>query len=340
MKTILSLLLLCLISVSCVTTTAPSAKKMPEWMLFPEKFYAPDQYLFSRGSGINSRTAKKKASENLTLIYNIQMQEARRIVGATYEAFGLPAGFRPTYTPGAAAKTDTPPALSIRTGELFTDSAKNTHTIAYADRAGAAKPFITEIKTAAAKIQSLAARADRERDPFTRYALARAATLTALQNELPITRAALLHPASLQGFDPGYTLTNLFARAAAASAAATVKVNIAGDTSGFIAGAVNNALLDAGLTPAATGVLNLRGNFTTKFTQTSDGRNVDISYTLSLSLTGGDGRVIAEFRETKSDRHPLAEAEARTAQFVSTSIRQNFGGKITAALNRAAGVAD
>ncbi len=291
---------------------------------------------------MNLHTAKKKAKENVLLKYNIQMQESRRIAGQTYAAFGLPANFRPVYNPAAPVQPEKIPVPKIKIGKNYTDSNQTTHTIAYADRGETARPFASGMEAGAVKVRALTARAEQisPLDPFSRYALCRAATLTAMQNQLLIIRTALLYPLAAADFDPGYSLSDLFARAAAASTVATVRISIENDTSGIISGLITETVRAAGLTPATNGTLFVTGKFEPSVSQTKDHRNADIKYTLTLRLADRSGRTLVRFHDKHSERYAVAEAEAKTTQALTTAIRQDFAQNITAALNRAAGVAD
>ena len=187
----------------------------PQWALFPEKDYPPAQYAVAHGSGPNHRMAKKNAASALTEGFNIQMAEAEQLTSQLYREHGFPVGFRPVFKEGAPPQKPAdiaPPG--IRFGKYYTDDEDTVHTIAFFNRADAGKPFAKQMQTRASRVRELLADADSNPDPLSHFAFLRAALLYALQNEGAVAKATLIDPETAAAFRPGFSLTNVLARAA------------------------------------------------------------------------------------------------------------------------------
>lgn len=321
--------------VGCTTVRT----KMPQWALFPEQDYPPEQYAFAPGAGSNLRLAKKNAATSLKNLFNIRMEEARLVTARLYREFGFPSGFHPVFNEEAPPqKPKSVPPPRIRFGKHYTDEENTVHTIAFFNRAEAVKPLAEQMQTGAARVRELLADADSKTDPLPHFSFLRAALLYALQNEESVAKVTLIDPEITSAFQPGFSLTNLLTRVAAAATNVTFTVSATGDSRQNLSSLVGNTLRGIGFVPASNGVLTVTASLRTNSAKHNDARSVRLHYKLDIDVQDRTGRSVASVHEGKTENFPAVEARAQAARAIEKTVNQTLRQQILRTLNRIAGI--
>ncbi|MGE4488256.1 MAG: hypothetical protein AB7E95_01780 [Kiritimatiellales bacterium] len=317
-------------------TTIPD--KTPEWVLFPERTYAPAEYLFAMGSGPTGRIAKKEAVQRLNQLFELRMDEADQLTVQTYRQLGFPAGFRPVFSETAPESKERPSLSRIRTGKSSADREGNHRVLVYISRAETARPVIARLEKGASDTRRLLAQAKAAPEPFSRFASQRAALLRALQTEKPAAQAALLYPAAVRGFNLGYTISDVLDGAANDAQAVTFRTDITGDSGDIIKKTVENTLRGIGFVPAADGLLTVTGSISTSLDRKHEDQNARAEYHLRLRVQDHSGKTLAQIDTSKTEQFPLMEAEVLASRSVQQTILTELRKEVIDALNRSAGV--
>lgn len=313
--------------------------KTPQWALFPEQDYPPAQYAFAPGAGSNLHLAKKNAATSLKNLFKIRMEETRLVTARLYRKFGFSSGFRPVFNEEAPPqKPKSVPPPRIRFGKHYTDEENTVHTIAFFNRAEAVKPFAEQMQTGAARVRELLTNADSTTAPLPHFSFLRAALLYALQNEESVAKVSLIDPKTTAAFQPGFSLTNVLARAAEAATNVTFTVSATGDSKQNLSFLIGNTLRGIGFVPASNGVLTVTASLQTNPAKHNDARSVRLHYKLDIDVQDRTGRSVASVHEEKTENFPAVEARAQTDRAIEKTVNQTLRQRILRTLNRIAGV--
>lgn len=334
MKKVVVIVIIVLLSISCVMQAKTGKNKKPLWLENPEKVYSPQIYLVAIGEGDSRKDAENNAVANLSRIFESKVKADETTTQRYLELTrNKTTTIEDEFNVETRVNVKSEQTLyNIKFADSYTDNLGKTYVLAYIKRMETAEIYTEKINNNAEKIHYFIDLSEKTNDIIKQYAALNAASTIAAVNETLIEQLNIISPTAKEFLELNYEYQKLKNQAAEKAKNITFSVTIQNDEKDKIKVIVESLLNDFGFNISTNGLLKVSGSIL--FENTDLKRDDDfkfVRYTFDLKVVDNNGdTIISLFEKGKEGHTTYLEAKERAIRKIGKKIKKKFRKKLTA----------
>lgn len=273
---------------------------IPIWRLTPGDVYPPATHLSAIGEGDTRQMAEINAAANLS-----------RLIEADITSDENHFGIEPD-----------PALFGVQFNEPFVDINRRVHIAAFIQRNEAATIYKKKINKAAADILNILNQSARTDEPLRQYALHRAATLKAHQNDQWIAQLRIITPQAEEAFSLPYDPQEIYEQSKNLAHDITFNIDVKGDAASVTEKTLKSTLI-------AMGFSQTRNHATLSFSGTADysksdlhrGSLIFMRYKIDVEAKNKNGLPVVYLHKSSHAAHiSFDEAQKRAERMIRADL--------------------
>ncbi|OQX70545.1 MAG: hypothetical protein B6D62_04535 [Candidatus Cloacimonas sp. 4484_275] len=303
MKKVVVIVIIVLLSISCVMQAKTGKNKKPLWLENPEKVYSPQIYLVAIGEGDSRKDAENNAVANLSRIFESKVKADETTTQRYLELTrNKTTTIEDEFNVETRVNVKSEQTLyNIKFADSYTDNLGKTYVLAYIKRMETAEIYTEKINNNAEKIHYFIDLSEKTNDIIKQYAALNAASTIAAVNETLIEQLNIISPTAKEFLELNYEYQKLKNQAAEKAKNITFSVKVSG-----------SILFEN---------TDLKRDDDFKF----------VRYTFDLKVVDNNGdTIISLFEKGKEGHTTYLEARERAIRKIGKKIKKKFRKKLTA----------
>lgn len=292
----------------------------PTWVENPKAVYPESSYLVAVGAGDTRRAAENSAAGNLSRIFEANIQSDERLLDQSRETNN---SFKRTTDFTSDINILSSQTLyNIQHAEAWKDGTGRYHAVAYLERRETAAIYRDKIEEQTTRVNFLLASAKQTTDPLKLYATLRTANRHATEAASLLRQLKVIHPSSIGGSTPSYSVNELRKALAEAAKQITVQIKLDGDDEKRMTNTLEAFITRYGFIVGNPAVLNISGHVSVIDTGERNHDLVFVRYELALQIKDHEGNMIVSVGEKGREAHKsLNQARIRSFRTLENAIQ-------------------
>ncbi|MDF7823674.1 LPP20 family lipoprotein [Pontiellaceae bacterium B12227] len=312
--------LLALLCISLLSSCVTNKNKEPDWVSNPKIAYPEDLFLVAVGAGDTRHAAENAAAASLSRIFESHIESDERLLDQTRETTG-------SYERTSDFSSDinilsSQTLVNIQHAEAWKDPLGRYHAVAYLNRRDTAGIYRDKIDEKTTRVNFLRASLEDNDDLLKTYATLRAANAHALEADYLLRQLKVIHPPSVPGATPAYSLNQLRKALADAAKQIKVQIDVDGDNEKRMTGTLQEFITRYGFVVGKPTVLDVTASVMINDTGERDQGLVFVRYELMLQIKDSKDNVLVTVRDKGREAHKtLDQAQTRSFRTLENSIK-------------------
>jgi hypothetical protein len=321
----LSLTVACLALTGCKMLSGGT----PGWVANPKTVYPEDRFLVAVGEGDTRQTAENAAAANLSRIFEAHIESDERLLDQSTETGK--SFVRTTDFTSDVNILSSQTLFNIQHAEAWKDKMARYHAVAYLNRRDTAAIYRDKIDEQTARVNFLLASAGNTGSVLKKYATLRAANSYAAQVSYLLQQLKVIHPPSVPGSTPGYSINDLRKALADTAKQIKVQIKISGDDEKRMNGTLEELITQYGFVVGTPVVLDIAGSVSVTDTGERTQGLVFARYELALQIKNAGGDVLVSVGDKGREAHnTMLQARIRSFRTLDNTIKASGAQRLDA----------
>ncbi|KGM38794.1 hypothetical protein S1OALGB6SA_1243 [Olavius algarvensis spirochete endosymbiont] len=309
----------------------------PLWLSDKDAVYPAEKYLAELGEGDSLSAARANAAGAIAQIFRLKV-EVDNVIRTRYTEITGNKGellelLSQTDFDQEIGQEADETFVNLKYGESWIDQAGRVYTIAYLNRLETGNLYRKRIERNNYRIAELLDRAEGQHEPLRRYAFLDSALVYAGVNQILFEQLEIINMPMAQMLGTPYSRSEIQAIRADQAIELKILVEVAGDTDGRIANALENWITERGFVSSSSGDMFLAAAVEIEPLELQN-KYVNLNWTINIALIDMDGySVVALSKQNRSSGISATAAESGAYRDMIELIRVDFNKKFSAYLS-------
>ena len=334
MKKVVVIVIIVLLSISCVMQAKTGKNKKPLWLENPEKVYSPQIYLVAIGEGDSRKDAENNAVANLSRIFESKVKADETTTQRYLELTrNKTTTIEDEFNVETRVNVKSEQTLyNIKFADSYTDNLGKTYVLAYIKRTETAEIYTEKINKNSERILHFIKLSENAKNIVKQYAALNAASAIASVNETLMAQLNIISPDATDFTELGYNDQKLKTETAEKAKKISFFIYIQNDENDKIKMIVESLLNDFGFKISEKGILKVTGNILFENTDLKRDDNFKfVRYNFQIKVEDNNGNTIVSLFEKGKEGHTTyLEARERAVRKIAAKIKKDFKKKLTA----------
>jgi len=332
-KLLYGIILLVVLVSGCVTAPVDvvGSGRRPSWLDNPQSKYPLRYYLTAVGEGDSLKDAQSVAVGNLAKIFRSDIKVEEHLQERYFELMGDKNSYQEKSQFDRDVRISSGMSLvNVQYAESYKNSVGRIYALAYINRHQTSEIYVTRLEENDARTVSFIEKA-KNRTPTVEYASLSAAVAISSDSQLLLEQLDVISPVTKKATNMSYDYDQLLQQLAEAAGRVHFMIEVTGDQSEKVVGALKSLVTDMGFVIDKSASLKINAKILFEDTELKRGDLSFVRYEARIDVLDISGQTVVSVSKRGREGHvSKSEAEARCVRTIASLVDRDLKIKLQA----------